>query len=301
VKLKDLSLDKLKIVLAIKETGSLSKAAQQLFVTPSAVSQSLVALEDQLGKQLFIRRGKILLPTEYCLKLIGIYEPFSQSISDFLLNEASESQKIKGQVKVFIPNVVGPLMLAKPFAEFLNQYPDVKLGMDSGAAPRALQELHNNNFDFAICGLKKLIAQHRWCESTEILNLTMNLYCSKEFYQKHKSAIRNKDYDSLYFLTGLSTQFMLDWYFEEILNRKFRSPSRMAIYDMNFSVKAVGFGLGIGLLAKELVQNEINDKSIIEIGPKPLMHPLYLIRQKQKALSAAEKAFYDFTLDYFTF
>lgn len=299
MKLKDLTLDKLKTMQSLRETGSISKSAQNLYVTPSAVSQCLSALEEQLGKQLFIRRGKTLLATSYCQKILQIYEPFAQNLGVFLEQEQNDTQ-IKGQLRVFIPGSVGPSILAEPFARFLDLYPQVSLAMDNGAAPRALQELHSNQFDFAICGIKKLISQHKWCSSHPLFHLTMNLYCSKSFYEKHKTAIRRKDFQSLHFITGVKSQFMLDWYFKDVMGRNFRSPSRLSIYDMNFSIKAVLKGLGVGLLVKELIHQELQSKELIEIGPKHLIHPLFLVHQKEKVFTPTEKAFKEFLLDYFT-
>lgn len=92
-------------------------------------------------------------------------------------------------------------------------------------------------------------------------------------------------------MTGVTSQFILDWYFKEILKSKFKSPSRFSMYDMSFTVQAVAKGLGIGLLAQELVQKEIDQGLIVDIGTKPLLHPLYLIYQKNKKLNMLEKNF----------
>jgi len=49
---------------AVMETGSFSRAAEQLNVTPSAVSHQIRLLEDILGKPLFVRRNRTVQPTE---------------------------------------------------------------------------------------------------------------------------------------------------------------------------------------------------------------------------------------------
>lgn len=299
MKLKDVSLDKLKTIQSLCDTGSITKSAQKLYVTPSAVSQSLVSFEDQLGNQLFIRRGKSLLPTAYCEKLIQIYQPFYDSLESFLTTEDTKSQIVRGQIRIFIPGVAGSKVLSAPFSEFLNAYPEVTLSLDSGPAPKALQMLYGNNFDFAICGMKNLIAQHKWSTSTPLFVLSMNLYCSKDYYQKHRLQLRTKNFDSLHFVSGYQSQTMLNWYFEEILGRQFQSPTRISIYDMNFMAKATIQGVGVGLLARELVADEIDKGELIEVGPKALKHPIFLVYHKRKALTPAEKTLRDFLIQYF--
>lgn len=68
---------------------------------------------------------------------------------------------------------------------------------------------------------------------------------------------------------------------------------------MSFTVQAVSRGFGIGLLAEELVKNEIEKKQIIPIGTKPLFHPLFLVQHKNKKLSHLENAFVENLLSYF--
>src|SRR5687768_13144212 len=49
---------------AVMETGTFARAAEQLSVTPSAVSHQIRMLEDILGKPLFVRRNRTVQPTE---------------------------------------------------------------------------------------------------------------------------------------------------------------------------------------------------------------------------------------------
>jgi DNA-binding transcriptional LysR family regulator len=299
MKLNNINLDKLKVVTALNKTRSFSKAAELLNLTPSAVNQSLTSLEDQMGVKLFIRRGKVILPTDACRKIDKLFVPFSSDLENLLDSESTSQKEVSGRLKVFVPTLVGPILLSKPFLNFLEHHPKVSLAIDNGPAPKAISEIQNNNFDLGICGLKKLINQNKWCYSKHLTHLTMGLYCSPKYYDQYVRQIKAKDFDNLLFMTGVSTQFMLDWYFKDILKRKFRSPSRFSMYDMSFTVQAVAKGFGIGLLAKELVQTEIDKKQIIDIGTAPLIHPLYLIHQKDKKLNALEKCFIEDLQDYF--
>ena len=53
-----MNLQHLKHWLALAETGSFSRAAEKLFITQSALSRSIQALEDELGGALVDRMGK---------------------------------------------------------------------------------------------------------------------------------------------------------------------------------------------------------------------------------------------------
>lgn len=297
--LSSISLDKLKIVFALQKYGSFTKASEVLHITPSAANQALTALENQLGFELFIRRGKTIVPTYIGSQMTELYQPFAENLESLIEQSAPWKQNLSGQLKVFLPGNVGKHMFADPLLDYLKRYPQVNIAIEQGPASLALDELSNNNFDFAICGLQKLIQQQKWAESTPLFSLNMNLYCSPEFYAKNKTAIKSKKFAELPFTTGIKSQIMLSWYFEEILKQKFKSPSRFSMYDMGFSVQAVARGFGIGLLAKELVQAQIENKEIIEIGPRPLLHPMFLVRHKAKKLSFLERHFSEYIQDYF--
>ncbi len=65
----------LAMVVAIAEEGTLTAAAERLFVTQSAVSHQLGALEHQLGVQLFHRSGAGALPTAAGQRILETARP----------------------------------------------------------------------------------------------------------------------------------------------------------------------------------------------------------------------------------
>ncbi|WP_159500451.1 LysR family transcriptional regulator [Microbacterium sp. 18062] len=58
-----MDLNLLTVFVAVYETGTVTAAAERLFVTQSAVSQSLTRLRRELGDQLFVREGRTLRAT----------------------------------------------------------------------------------------------------------------------------------------------------------------------------------------------------------------------------------------------
>lgn len=67
--LKKFDLNLLIIFESIYQHQSISKAAETLFITPSAVSQSLQRLHAQLNDPLFVRSGKGVTPTTVGINL----------------------------------------------------------------------------------------------------------------------------------------------------------------------------------------------------------------------------------------
>ena len=59
----DIKLERYKIFCTVVESGSFSAAAEKLYVTQSAVSQSIRSLEESLGATLFVRKKSGVTPT----------------------------------------------------------------------------------------------------------------------------------------------------------------------------------------------------------------------------------------------
>lgn len=72
--------DQLRQFKAIADTGSLTKAAEQLYITQPALSMALAKLEDEVARPLFVRKGKNLQITENGIKLLE----YSNRIIDVL-------------------------------------------------------------------------------------------------------------------------------------------------------------------------------------------------------------------------
>ena len=75
---RDLNVDQIKklwILDLIIQTGSLKQAALQAKVTPSAISQTLTALEASIGKPLLVRDRNSITPTQEALNILSLIRP----------------------------------------------------------------------------------------------------------------------------------------------------------------------------------------------------------------------------------
>ena len=105
--LKRFDLNLLVIFECIYQNLSISKAAETLFITPSAVSQSLQRLRLQLNDPLFVRSGKGITPTTVAINLHHHLE--------LNLNNIEETINITGKTELKRRFVVyGPQYYAMP-------------------------------------------------------------------------------------------------------------------------------------------------------------------------------------------
>ncbi len=122
-------MDNERTFLAIAEHCSLSKAADALNVAKSTVSARLAELETYLGASLVNRNSRKLVLTE-----IGHAYYKHLKIALALADEAeslvrSMSTGVSGELTVHVPPGLMEHWLSKPIAQFLHQYPDIRLNI----------------------------------------------------------------------------------------------------------------------------------------------------------------------------
>lgn len=80
-----MDLNLITVFVGIYETQSLTATAERLYVTQSAVSQSLARLRTSLKDELFVRSGRIMLPTPYA---VSAYPQFRDALH--MINQVTE-------------------------------------------------------------------------------------------------------------------------------------------------------------------------------------------------------------------
>ena len=134
----DIDYNKLKFFLAVVRCGSLTAAAKELYRTQSAVSQSLNALERQLGMKLITWEGKRLQLTREGQLVYNAAQDRLMALDEQLVAITSAGHEVGGCIEIGMLNDSSTDMhelLFTHIAEFRNQYPTVtfKIHFDTSA------------------------------------------------------------------------------------------------------------------------------------------------------------------------
>ncbi len=140
----------LKLIKAIVEEGSITKAIDKLHLTQSALSHQLKEAEYQLGTAIFLRTNKKLVLTKAGEK---IYE-----MANEILNKLSETQsQIKqmvfgesGEIRISTECFSSYHWLPSVLKQFHLLYPNIELKIVTEATHIPLQKLLENTIDIAI-------------------------------------------------------------------------------------------------------------------------------------------------------
>ena len=119
-----MEINQLKYFKAVAETGKVILAAEQLFVTPSAISASLSSLEKELGVQLFVRKRNQLLLNRQGRILLDYAEHILRYVADAQTDIVESLSEAPNHIVV---GVTSSNLWTEMLAEFALTHPEIAL------------------------------------------------------------------------------------------------------------------------------------------------------------------------------
>ena len=141
------ALDGVEAFLSVAEHRSFRRAAAELGVTPSAISQAVRALEARVGAALFIRTTRSVGLTEAGERFLSRAKPAFEEL--VAASEAARElgQRPAGLLRLSVPRAVVPILLEPLIASFAEAYPEIEVEI---AASEKLVDLSAEGFDAGI-------------------------------------------------------------------------------------------------------------------------------------------------------
>jgi len=122
----------------VAERLSFREVAEMLDISPSAVSQQIMGLEDRLGVRLFTRTTRVVKLTDEGKSLYAQTSSLLQGLADSLAQAHARSQLIQGHLRIHAFRSAAEMLLDKKLADFLSVFPDVHLDLSINDAPTDL-------------------------------------------------------------------------------------------------------------------------------------------------------------------
>jgi DNA-binding transcriptional LysR family regulator len=141
------ALDGVEAFLSVAEHRNFRKAAAQLGVTPSAMSQAVRALEARVGAALFIRTTRSVGLTEAGERFLSRAKPAFEELVAAGEVARELGQRPTGLLRLSVPRAVVPILLEPLIASFCQAYPAVEVEI---AASEELIDLAAAGFDAGI-------------------------------------------------------------------------------------------------------------------------------------------------------
>lgn len=145
-----MNLQQLTTFCTVMSEGSMTAAAEKLFLTQPAVSQQIRNLEDELGVELLVRgvrqvkatlQGQILY--DYAKRILHLTQQAQVAIQTM-------SQEVSGHLRVGTLNSLGLYLVSPIIGMFLKHNSRLRIKLSYGLGDKIINEMRTNAVDVAI-------------------------------------------------------------------------------------------------------------------------------------------------------
>lgn len=259
----NISFELYKIFYYVAQHQNITKAAQQLNVSQPAVTKQIKNLENLLEVTLISKNAKGIVLTEDGERL---YNMLKDSIANLLNIESNYKQKNNVHIiKIVASNSVMQIFLSKKIIDYNRKNPNIRFIIYSDRHPEAIQKLRSGEVDLIFLNRKRYQKEYSDLIVTDCFQTNDILVVNYANKDEYPSLIKIKDINK-YPIICIDVETSAKEKINEILSKKNEifNPK----YEVNQEILTIAYtkdNLGIGLITKECVQNEIENHMLSEI------------------------------------
>lgn len=280
----------LRAFAALARTGSFTLAAKELFLSQSAVSHSMKALETDVGCLLFDRMGKKVLLTQAGEALLHHTEKILQEMAAARAGLEQLGKWGVGRLRIGASPTACQYILPAVLREFKESFPKCRIAIEPGDTLEAIESVRNNRIDLAVTLEPRNEEQFEFHPlfTDELTFLVGAMHPWAREGHVVRSEIPKQSY-VLYNKNSYTFRMVRDYFNQEdmVLNTVIELGSMEAIKEL------VKLGLGVGILAPWIAQKELQEKSLIALplGRRKMKRNWGIIHWRGRRLSLAEETF----------
>lgn len=297
VDLRSLSLKQLRAFAATIRTGSVTQAAQALYVTPPAVTTHLKSLEKIVGEAIYEKNAEGPEPTDVGHELLEAADEIEKVIERTRIKIEALAAGATGTVilgvvstgKYFAPGIV---------ARFRQHHPDISVRLAIGNRTEIIKGLERREYDLLIMGRPPA---HVGVEREVLGDHPHVLVAPPDHPLVGDSDILPEDLQRETFLCreeGSGTRALMTRFLERIGGGR---PFNTVEMGTNETIKqAVMAGLGIAVISAHTCHAELAEGklALLQAEGLPLVRQWFLIHRSDRELTKAAEVLRRFVIDH---
>ena len=288
-------IETLKVFCDVVETRSFSTAASQNFVTQSAVSQQIRALETKYECRLIERtRGAVQVTPAGEV----VYQASKEIVQRYLEMEGglqSMNNRVGGTLRIATVYSVGLYELTSPLRRFLRAYPQVKVHLDYSRSSKIQEDVLRGSIDFGILAYP---ARRPYLVVLPFREDRLVLICHPQHpLAGYKQISLNKIHGeaAIGFERDIATRRAID----RALRARGVTLRYVAEVDNIDTIKRfVEVGQGVAIVPEPAVQSEVKGETlcVVHFSDEKISRPLAVVHRKGKQFSLAAERFIEFLM-----
>ncbi|MEY3238365.1 MAG: hypothetical protein RI883_2466 [Bacteroidota bacterium] len=285
------TLNQLQIFLKVVQTKSVTKAAEELYLTQPAVSIQLKNFQDQFDIPLTEVVGRKIYITDFGFEIAEAAENIINQVYALNYKTLAYKGQLTGRLKI---SVVSTGKYVMPFfiADFIKQNSGVDLLMDVTNKNKVIKSLENNEVDFA---LVSILPNSLNIEKLDLLQNKLYLVGSAKTKIKKSTNTKEffKDLPLIFREKGSGTRQAMEGFIEQ---NDMSVLKKMELTSNEAVKQALLAGLGYSIMPLIGIKNELNkdELQIIPIKGLPIKTTWSLIWLKGKKHSPVSMSFLEY-------
>lgn len=264
------NLELYRVFYTVAKCGSLTKAAEELYISQPAVSQAIKQLETQLGGQLFNRTHKGMELSETGGKQIFPAVEKALKLFEEAENKYAElKDTATGVVRICASDTVSTHFLLPYIKEYHKKYPDVNLILQNCTSSETIDLLKNKKGDIGFVNLP--IDDSEINLTTTVMQLHDTFVASDDFSELFGEVVdlkRLQDYPLLMLELSTATRQAIVS-FAHLQGIHLHPEIELASLELMSELAKTG--IGVACIPREFVKHELEEGSLKEILTSPAL------------------------------
>lgn len=274
-----------------------AKTSKACNISPSALSRTIVRLEDEVGSKLFYRDNRSVELTDSGKMFHSFVLESLDNWAQFCDSARSQEQVLQGELSIYCSVTASYSVLSEVFARFRQLYPKVHIKLQTGAAAQAINMVTDGTVDITVAARPDKLAEtlcFKTITTTDLVFIAPIIHC--ETADMIKSG--NLDWGRLLMVLseqGLSRQRVDSWF-----SKKGLKPDIYAEVSGHEAILAmVRLGCGVGVVPRLVLEKSSfeSEIAVLDISPKLQPYTVGLCLSRKRLTSPLVRAFWEIVED----
>lgn len=285
------TLNQLRIFLKVVQKESITKAAEELFLTQPAVSIQLKNFQEQFDIPLTEIVNKRLYVTDFGREIALATENILNEVQKINHKTSAFKGRMSGKLRISVVST-GKYVMPYFLTGFMKENPDVELAINATNKSRVNETLEKNEVDFALMSVlpENIRLQHVQLMQNKLFFIGNTE--TKFDNRKHPVTVL-ENLPLIYREEGSATRAEMEKF---IHANKINVMPRMELSSNEAIKQSVMAGLGFSILPLIGLKNELtnNQIQIIQVQGLPIITNWHLVWLNEKKLSPVATSFLDY-------
>ncbi len=286
-----MDIHQLKVFASVFKNKSFSRASEELYLTQPTISNHIKGLEEELECKLFDRLGRTIIPTKEAEVLFTYSSEIIEKANNLKEIIGKFQKELKGKVTIGASTIPGTYLLPRIMAGFKEKYPSVFFQILVSDSKGIVESISRHEILLGIVGAK-IEGEH--LQYIPFVEDELIVVASPSLGRKHRMSL--KEIVSLPIIMreeGSGTRKET----ERLIKQNGISLERInisGVFGSTDAIKqAVKTGLGVSIISKFAVSDELKHKTLVRIPLTGLemKRTFYLVLHRKRTLPVAYTTF----------